>query len=173
MKPQIGIQMLNDITYFFRRKYQQICRVIDFLPIIWKGFDFDSHYAEQLFFHQLKRQADFMESEKAHTMCAKVNSSKIKTAVRLWKKVDDEEYGLEYQDKMKEMYGDDVMDWVWTRCEDNDELFALTYKYETWSNADEIKKKSDVHFKKSMEKQKKAHKLLWSFIEHNIGSWWD
>ena len=32
---------LNGVTYFFKRKYQQIERVIDFLPIIWKGFDFE------------------------------------------------------------------------------------------------------------------------------------
>ena len=28
-------------------------------------------------------------------------------------------------------------------------------------------------FKESIDKQKRAHKLLWDFIEHNIQYWWD
>jgi hypothetical protein len=27
--------------------------------------------------------------------------------------------------------------------------------------------------KESREKQKRAHKLLWDFVEHNIQYWWD
>jgi hypothetical protein len=27
--------------------------------------------------------------------------------------------------------------------------------------------------RESANKQKRAHKLLWDFIEHNIQSWWD
>ena len=30
--------------YWVKRKYQQIQRVIDFLPLIWKGYDFESLY---------------------------------------------------------------------------------------------------------------------------------
>jgi hypothetical protein len=33
--------------YWFKRKYRQIKRVLDFLPIIWKGFDWDYSYAVQ------------------------------------------------------------------------------------------------------------------------------
>ena len=53
--------MTKKIGYLFRRKYSQIKRVLDFLPLIWKGYDWDYHYAVELFQHQLKRMANFLE----------------------------------------------------------------------------------------------------------------
>ena len=35
------------------------------------------------------------------------------------------------------------------------------------------KSKDKEEFKRVIEKQKRAHKLLWDFIEHNIQRWWD
>lgn len=106
--------------YWFKRKYRQIKRVIDFLPILWKGYDFDYGYAIELFKHQLIRTANYLESDKAWTTSAKTNAQKVRTAIRL-------------------------MDIVY-----NDYNEDYTY-----------------------EKQKRAHKLLWDFIEHNIQWWWD
>ena len=111
--------------YWIKRKYRQIKRVLDFIPIIWKGFDFDSYYAKELFKHQLKRQADYMESDKAFTMCAKFHASRIRTAIRLMEKVENEDYGCEYQDKLKELYGDNVLDWNFVDCEDKPEYSEL------------------------------------------------
>ena len=48
---------------WFKRKYTQITRVISFLPIIWRGYDWDYMYALEVFKHQLGRLADTMESE--------------------------------------------------------------------------------------------------------------
>lgn len=78
--------MINSITYFFRRKYEQIKRVIDFLPMIWGGFDFDYRYAIELFEHQLERTADFMESDRAKTIDADKRAKRIRTAVELLRK---------------------------------------------------------------------------------------
>jgi len=78
--------------YWFKRKYQQIKRVIDFLPIIWKGFDFDYIYSIELFKKQLERQATFLESDRALTMEAQKNAKKIRTALRLMDIVYDEKY---------------------------------------------------------------------------------
>ena len=35
------------------------------------------------------------------------------------------------------------------------------------------KSKDKEEFKRVIEKQKRAHKLLWDFVEHNIQYWWD
>jgi hypothetical protein len=35
------------------------------------------------------------------------------------------------------------------------------------------KLKDKEEFKRVIEKQKRAHKLLWDYIEHNIQKWWD
>jgi hypothetical protein len=161
--------------YWFKRKYRQIQRVIDFLPIIWKGFDFDYIYSIELFKKQLERQAKFMESsDKAHLENAKLNAAKIRTALRLMDKVyNDEEYGAEYQDKLKELYGEGVLDWWFEDTGRGDDTSFLNWEYEKWDNSEEIKEVHKKLFLESKEKQKRAHKLLWAFIEHNIQKWWD
>ena len=99
------------MVYWFRRKYQQIKRVIDFFPLIWRGFDFDYQYSIDLFKKQLERTANHLESNRAYGMGATNRASRIRTALRLMDKVYDEEYGCEYQDKLKELYDENVLDW--------------------------------------------------------------
>ena len=165
--------MIQDIIYFFKRKYQQIERVIDFLPMIWNGFDFDYSYSVQLFKKQLERQAKFFESDKSYSDRSKQDASRIRTAIRLMDKVYDEEYASEYQDKLKQLYGDDAFDWQFEDTGRGDETSFIKYRYEDWDNAEEISQVQKKLFLESKEKQKRAHKILWDFIEHNIQYWWD
>lgn len=163
----------NDITYFFKRKYRQIERVIDFVPIIWKGYDFDYRYSLELFQKSLERQANFLESDKAYTMEAKHNASRIRTAIRLIDKVYDEEYGMEWINKIQEKYGKEVLEWDFEDTGDGSGSVYVNYKYDKWNNAEEIKKVKKELITQSDEQQRKAEKLLWKFIEHNIKHWWD
>ena len=123
------------MVYWIKRKYRQIQRVIDFLPIIWSGNDWDYLYSLDIFQKQLERTATYLESDKAVTQNAKIHAQKIRTALRLMDIVYDDTYITEFLDS-----GDS-------------------------ENADE--------FVRVMKKQKRAHKLLWDFIEHNIQRWWD
>ena len=165
--------MLKDIKYFFKRKYQQIQRVIDFLPMIWNGFDFDYSYSVQLFKKQLERQAKFFESDKSYSDRSKQDASRIRTAIRLMDKVYDEEYGSEYQDKLKQLYGENALDFWLEDTGEGDGSRFLRWEYNKWDNAEEIKEVQKKLFLESKQKQKRAHKLLWDFIEHNIQYWWD
>ena len=163
----------NSITYFFKRKYRQIERVIDFLPIIWKGFDFDYHYSLELFKKQLERQAKFFESGDTYSLDAKHHASRIRTTIRLMDKVYGEDYEMEWIDKLEKQFGKEVLDWEFEDTGDGTGSSYLKYKYEKWENADEIKAVKKTLVKQSREKQKKAEKLLWKFIQHNIRYWWD
>ena len=165
--------MWDNIIYFLRQKYNQIKRTIDFLPLIWNGFDFDYAYALGLFQKQLERQAKFMESDSAHTLRAKQNASKIRTAISLMDKVYDDEYGMEWMDKINKKYGEGVLDWEFEDTGKGDGSTYLKYKYEKWHNANKIKEDLSKFTKESREKQKRAHKILWDYIEHNIQGWWD
>ena len=165
--------MLNDIKYFFKRKYQQIQRVIDFLPMIWNGFDFDYIYSVQLFKKQLERQAKFFESDKSYSDRSKQDASRIRTAIRLMDKVYDDDYGCEYQDKLKQLYGENALDFWFEDTGVGDGSTFLRWEYEKWDNSEEIEEVQKKLFLESKEKQKRAHKLLWDFIEHNIQYWWD
>ena len=139
--------MIKDIKYFFRRKYRQIRRVIDFLPMIWNGFDFDYMYAIELFEKQLERTADFMESDKSMTVDADKRAKRIRTAVALLKKTYDEEYACEYQDQLKEIFGENVLDFRFEPTEYDNGSSYLKWEYEYWDNADEVNKVRDVLIK--------------------------
>ena len=164
--------------FVVKRFFRRVKRVIDFLPMIWKGFDFDYRYGIELFQYQLKRTADFMESDRAMTMDAKIRAKRIRTAVELLQKVYDGEYGCEYQDKLKQIYGEKVLDWDFIELDDKSDydgelLYELKWEYEKWDNAEEVKETKQKLYKESQEKQKQAEELVWKFISQNIRGWWD
>ena len=161
------------MVYWFKRKYRQIKRVLDFLPIIWKGFDWDYKYAIDLFRHQLIRTEKHMSSPDTMTVNANSRARRIKTAIELLDKVYDEEYGCEYQEQMKKIYGDNVLDYWFEDTGDDDGSSFLRYEYEKWNNHEEVKQTKSRLFKQSKEKQIRAEKLVWKFISHNIRGWWD
>jgi hypothetical protein len=161
------------MVYWIKRKYRQIKRVIDFLPLIWNGFDFDYIYAVKLFRKQLERIANELESDRANTLSAPINAQKIRTAIRLMDKVYNDEYSTEWVDKIKKLYGADVLEWESEDTGKGDSSTYVTYKYEKWDNSEEIDNVSKQLLSESHKKEKRAHKLLWDFIEHNIQRWWD
>ena len=156
-----------------KRFFRRVKRVMDFLPMIWKGYDFDYRYAIELFQYQLERTADFMESDRAMTMDAAKRAKRIRTAVELLQKVYDEDYGCEYQDKLKELYGENVLDWWFEDTGKEDGSSYLRLEYEKWENAEEITKVKYKLYDESKAKQKRAEELVWKFISHNIRYWWD
>lgn len=166
--------MISYIKQFIRR----VRRVIDFLPIIWKGYDFDYRYAIELFQYQMERTADFMESEKSMTKDANIRASRIRTAVELLEKVYNDEYSSEWQDKLKNLYGENVIDWEFIELDiksnyDGQPLYEIKWEYEKWDNSEEVENVKQQLFKESKEKQQRAEKLVWEFISHNIRYWWD
>ena len=164
---------MNSIIYFIRRKYEQIRRLIDYLPLIWNGYEFDYHYSIEIFKKSLERQANFLESSKSYTVDATHNASKIRTAIRLMDKVYSDEYTLEYMDKIEELYGRDVMELRFVEKEDDNRFFTMVANYEEWDNAEEVEVTLNKLMMESQRKQERAHKLLWEFVEHNIRRWWD
>jgi hypothetical protein len=164
--------------YWFKRKWRQVKRVVDFLPIIWKGYDWDYQYAIELFQHQLKRMADHIGSNKAWGMEHKQTASRIRTAVELMEKVYDEEYAFEYMKQMEEKYGKSSFEF-----EELDELnkngdpyYTMVEKWEedyTESDIKLIDGEKNTLMRESRAKQARAHKILWRYIEHNIQHWWD
>lgn len=163
----------QSFTYRIRRKYQQIKRVIDFLPIIWNGFDFDYMYSIELFKKQLERQAKLFESDKLNSDRSKQNASRIRTAISLMDKVYNGDYELEWMDTIRKKYGNDVFNWEFVDTGRGDGTSFIKSKYEYWDNVDEIDLLKGELMLKSRQKQKKAEQLVWKFIGHNIRYWWD
>jgi len=167
----------RNINYWPRRKWRQIKNVIGWIPVVWKQFDFDYRYSLDVFKHQLLKQAKFMESDKAYTVDSHIQAQKIRMVVRLMDKVYNEEYDCEYQQKLKDIYVDDVMDLVLHDLIDSNECHPIVWKFEEdkkyESLREEIRENYDKWFKESQAKQERAHKLLWKLIEFYIRGWWD
>lgn len=161
-----------------KRFIRRVRRVLDFLPIIWNSYEFDYRYSIDIFKKSLERQADFLESDKAYTLDAKRNASRIRTAIRLMDKVYEDEYSTEYLDELHEMYGKSFFNFVPTDNvdENGDPYYTLEVTYENARDDDHNKEINEISRQmmlKSNDKQKRAHKLLWDFVEHNIQHWWD
>ena len=171
--------MWNSFTYFFRRKYYQIRKTLDFIPLIWNSYDFDYRYSIELFKKHLEYQAKHLESERANTLSSKMNAQKIRTAIQLMDKVYDDEYGLEYMDTIEKLYGKTHYDFVElgeVSKRTGEELYELKLRNENAVDEEHQKEIDEVRnqmMNHSIDKQKRAHKLLWNFIEHNIQRWWD
>ena len=167
------------MVYWIKRKYRQIQRVIDFLPLIWTGFDFDYRYSIEVFRKQLERQAKHLESDLALTVEAKNSASRIRTVIKLMDKVYDDEYGMEYMDTIENLYGKTHYDFIEVAEKSKhtgEPLYELKLRNESAvdeQHQKEIDEVRDQMMIRSHEKQKRAHKLLWDFIEHNIQKWWD
>jgi len=165
------------MIYWFKRKYRQIKRVLDFLPIIWKGYDWDYNYAIELFKHQLKRTANEIESN-GHLHDSKNVVSRIRTGVELIEKVYDEDYAFEYLDIIEQKYGKSKFEFIQIKelDQNGEPLYTVRDKYENKYTESEMllideERRSLMH--DSRAKQKRAHKILWDYIEHNIQYWWD
>jgi len=167
------------VVYWFKRKYRQIKKTIDFLPLIWKSYDFDYSYALNLFKKQLEYTAKELESERANTVSAPTNAQKIRTAIRLMNKVYEEEYAHEYMSTIDKLYGPTHYDFVETDEVSEltgEKLYQLKLRNENAVDEQHQKEIDEVRHQMmllSQDKQKRAHKLLWDFIEHNIQRWWD
>ena len=123
--------------------------------------------------------AKHLESEKAMTVSSKTNAQKIRTALRLMDKVYDDEYAMEYMIQIDKLYGTTHYDFVELDEKgkySNEPLYELKLRNEGAVDEEHQKEIDEVRremAKLSMDKQQRAHKLLWDFIEHNIQRWWD
>ena len=165
------------MVYWIKRKYRQIERTLSFLPLIWKGYDWDYRYGIDLFQHQLKRTEKHIREKGMH-LHNQNTASRIKTAVDLMQKVYEDEYSMEHYDILREKYGKST--WEFIETGDLDENGDPYYTVKTiWERAvdenhnQQIEEERHQLMKESRKKQKRAHKLLWDFIEHNIQNWWD
>jgi hypothetical protein len=161
---------VKKIVWPFKWFYQRVKRLIEFTPIVWNSYDWDYQYSIDLFKFQLLRTAKYLEKY-GHLENSKYNAQRIRTVCRLMDKVYNEEYQDEAYDKLTKLYGKAAFRFETVPTEGD--IYSLKMKYESYPNAEEIRKTSQEYIKKAQEKQEKAHRLLWKLIEHNIRGWWD
>ena len=161
-----------------RRFFRKLSRFISFIPHVWRGYDWDYRYAVDLFTYQLSRTADFLESDRAYSDRAKQDAARIRSTVELLTKVYDEDYGMAYVDVIKEKYGESNFSFKPTNALDSDghPYYIMHEEFEKDYTDTELiliaeDREAMVH--ECRHKQKRAHKIAWDMVEHNIQKWWD
>jgi hypothetical protein len=117
--------------------------------------------------YSLERLANNLDSDNTLTVNATRDAKQIRRILILMKKVYNEDFSHECYDKLKALYGDNVLDF------DIEQRRGITYEYQTWSNAAEIDEMYNKLIHESYEKQEKAHALVWRLIANHIRYWWD
>lgn len=165
-----------------RRFLIRLKRTISFLPTIWKGADWDYRYAVDLFTYQLSRTADYIASKDRHTT-SQADVIRMRTAIALLNKVYDEEYAYEYASKIEDTYGKSSIEFVESNVDvsqinldEKGPYYDMIEVYENSYTDIELlviaQERNDL-MHESRDKQKRAHKIAWDLIEHNIQKWWD
>lgn len=157
------------LKYFFKR----VKRLIDFIPHIWNGADYDYTYAVNLFKYQLSRTADCIK-EDGSSFYSSADVDRIRMVIRLMDKVYNEEYQSQGTKIIYEMYGEPEV-----VLKDSD-VFENIRVFSGWKfpNArDEEHNELINNLWKDMvtyghQKQDRAHDLLWRLVGHNIRNWW-
>jgi len=156
-----------------KRFLRKCRRLIRYIPVLWNSNDGDYAYAVQLFTMRLEDLADFLDSDEAYSALGKSDASRIRTILKLMNKVYEEDYLYEYINKFEQLYGEGSLDVKFIEDADNPDYNRLVYKFEEYGNHKELYEAKQELFKKACDRQKRAHKLAWDLIEHNIQRWWD
>jgi len=179
-----------DGRYYHKYFKQGVKNLWYWFPVIWKDRNWVSHYIFDMLQHKLTAQANYIGRRDFHTR-AQLDAKRMRLCVKLIKKVQEEDYTMEYMDYHK--------DRVWfTDCEDRpgssqynseevwekyDEYFAkypLVYKRVlkgegvfTLNGRDESDMKRVIAMNIAHLNHDRARKLLFKIMEENIESWWD
>jgi hypothetical protein len=156
-------KLIQKIKWFFK----QCKRSFGYAKRAWGGYDWDYQYSVDMFMYSLERLANNLDSDNTLTVNATRDAKQIRRILILMKKVYNEDFSHECYDKLKALYGDNVLDF------DIEQRRGITYEYQTWSNAAEIDEMYNKLIHESYEKQEKAHALVWRLIANHIRYWWD
>ena len=164
------------ITYPFKNFFRKTKRLIEFTPIIWNSYDWDYNYAIDLFIFQLERIAKSLESPNSYGVDSKQRAMRIRTAVKLMRKVYDDYYEMEYFDEMEKKYGKHQFNFI--QKDDDPTLYTISTRYGeegqyTEEKLIKIKEEENDLRLKAQKKQEKAERILWELINHNLRWWWD
>lgn len=176
--------------YYHKYFKQGVKNIWYWFPIIWKDRHWDDHYIFELLKYKLKAQANYIGSRDRHTK-AQLDAKRMRLCVKLIKKVQEEDYVMEYMDYHK--------DRVWfTDCEDRPGS-SLYNSEEIWEKYDDYFAKYPLVYKKVLKGEgvfslegrdeadrkriiamnighinhDRARKLLFKIMEENIEGWWD
>ena len=147
-------------------------RVIDFLPIVWNGHDYDYVYSVELFKYQLQRQERVFRQNSWRQDAPQV-ASRIRTAIELIDKVYGDVYVNEIYDNFERLYGPSSFHFEESANGYGEYIGTKWAKAVDEKNNETINQLLSQMLAHAYAKQERAHDILWRFIAHNFRTWWD
>ena len=185
---RIWLWWAHDGRYYHKYFKQGVKNLWYWFPIIWKDRNWDGHYIFEILQHKLKAQANYIGTRDFHTR-AQLDAKRMRLCVKLIKKIQEEEYAMEYMDYAK--------DRVWFTPFGDGEEYSQYNSEEVWENYDKYFKKYPLVYKKVLKGEgvftldgrnesdikrviaqniahlnhDRARKLLFKIMEQNIEGW--
>ena len=186
---RIYLWWAHDGKYYHKYFKQGVKNLWYWFPVIWKDRNWDGHYIFEIIQHKLEGQANYIGERDLHTR-AQLDAKRMRLCISLIKKVQEEDYAMEYMDYAK--------DRVWfTDCEDRPGS-SLYNSEEVWEKYDEYFAKYPLVYKRVLKGEgvftldgrdessikrviaqniahlnhDRARKLLFKIMEENIEGWW-
>lgn len=160
-----------EVRYFIKRVIRFIRRMVKLTPIVWKSHDFDSEYAVEYFIFKLERIAEYFESDKAVATNSKYNAGRIRTVIKILKRISDDYYEVYFWNQVEKEYGPKDFEFIPI---EGSESFEINWKYNsdkyTPEEIDEAYREATI---KGYELQEKANRVVWKMIERDIWKWRD
>lgn len=151
----------------YRHVIHRMYKMYIWFPIIWKDFDFDYGFLLLI----LKTKLETMQKHYTNNGETFI-TQRVTLALNLLNKIYiDHYYENEYLETLEDLYGKSTIDFV-----NEGNGYKLKTFYERPYTDEEIQKIEEHRFlliEKCEYKNKKAKRIFWKIIEHNIDSWWD
>lgn len=158
----------NTIGWRLRQLIVSVKNLVRWFPLIWKDRDWDHAYIYYLLEFKLTNMAKYFR--KRDFFVGQIREAeKMELCVRLMKKIQNEDYAIEFYDKLDEKYGKTI-----NYVDPSTHLFEIKYeKSYTEEELEEIRKERWEAIVKGSKKQEKAQRILFKLMERNINRWWD
>jgi len=158
----------HKIGYKIRRFTGAIKNLVAWFPIIIKDHDWDQHYIYEILAFKLDRTAKYFRRSNIF-VGEEREAERMELCVRLIKKIQSEDYEMEYFNKLDEKFGKPI-----NYVDPSTHTFETKYdKDYTESELEEIKKERREAIIKGSNKHQRAIKILFTLISRNISNWWD
>lgn len=146
--------------------FHKIKNILSWIPILWKQDDTTYTYSLTLFKIQLINMANKFEEEGYM-----YGYHRIETIIKLMDKVYQYQYVKEYESVLENSYGKFIV--VFEKDTNGKIIPMIKWPKDRYSEREQ----NSLYiiwkglFEQSAEKQRKAHRILWKLIEHNIQKW--
>jgi len=187
---RIYLWWVHDGKYYHKYFKEGVKNLWYWIPVIWKDRHWDGYYIFEILQHKLEAQANYIGRRDFHTR-AQQDARRMRLCVKLIKKVQEEDYPMEYMDYAKDrVWFTDVEDRpgsslynseeVWEKYDEYFAKYPLVYKRVmkgegvfTLHGRDEADMKRVIAMNIAHLNHDRARKLLFKIMEENIEGWWD